>query len=307
MMQSAAEGVLLVAHGTVTDLDELAPFLTSIRRGRPPSDELIAEMRRRYTAIDRSPHLDTTSLQANLLARRIGRRVLTGMRFGSPSIEQSLRESAALGLEHLVVLPMAPYSVDLYAGEVRARYEAMRGLAPTARIRLSAVVPWGTKPSLVHAHASLIRTFAGDALDDGASLVLSAHSLPMRVIESGDSYAVEAAACASLIGDALGVESRLCFQSQGADGGRWLGPDIVDVVTELAESGQKHIVLAPFGFLCDHVETLFDLDIELKSVADRLGVRLRRVPALGVHAGLIDTLVELVIPVLSSAREAQFA
>jgi len=114
------------------------------------------------------------------------------------------------------------------------------------------------------------------------------------VIEAGDSYAREVESSKEAIARAIGLEVELGFQSQGADGGRWLGPDLTDVVSSLVARGQRHIVVAPFGFLCDYVETLYDLDIELRRHTDALGLTLDRVPALGLHPRLITTLVELV-------------
>lgn len=296
---SDIDGVLVVAHGTIADLDELPAFLTSIRRGRPPGEALIQEMRRRYSAIRGFPLLTTTRAQAEALSLRIGKPVLVGMRFGEPSIERALRQFEQGGAQQLLILPIAPYSVNLYAQEVRTRYRVLQAQgdqASAARraIRLDSVEPWGSHPGLVEAHVNAIRRFASAPLARGASVVLSAHSLPSHVIEAGDRYGVEVEACARSIEKALGHEIRLGFQSQGKDGGRWLGPDLKEVVSDIAASGQRCIVVAPFGFLSDHVETLYDLDVELREYTDSLGVELVRVPALGVDSGLVDTLVELV-------------
>jgi protoporphyrin/coproporphyrin ferrochelatase len=286
-------GVLLVAHGTVTDLDEIDEFLTAIRRGRPPTVELAREIRRRYEAIGGSPLLATTNEQARLLSARLNRPVLVGMRFGSPSLEQALDRATHLGLRRLVVLPMAPYSVGLYFDEARARHRAVAAVTNDHGLELLPASAWGSHPRLVQAHVEMIRRFAGEAIAEGAKVVLSAHSLPTRVIEGGDQYANEIAHAANAIGAALGVPVELGFQSQGADGGRWLGPDLKSIVRALAAGGTTKVVVAPFGFLCDHVETLFDLDIELRAYAEALGVDLCRVPALGVQTSLIDTLVDV--------------
>jgi protoporphyrin/coproporphyrin ferrochelatase len=294
MTHSAELAVLLVAHGTVTVLEEMEDFLTSIRRGRAPTPELVAEMRHRYQAIGGSPLLATTKQQASALSERLGRAVLVGMRFGRPSIEQALADAEQLALRRLAVVPLAPYSVNLYFDEVCSRYRAMSEVSNSHNLRLQTVEPWGNHPGLVRAHADLIRSFAGEAIDQGAALVLTAHSLPLRVIEAGDAYAHEVVKSAASIGAALGSSYSLAYQSQGADGGRWLGPDLKQVVNSLAASGRTQVVVAPFGFLCDHVETLFDLDIELRAHAEALGIRVCRVPALGMHPLLIDTLVDLV-------------
>jgi ferrochelatase len=294
MTHSAVEGVVLIAHGTVTKLEQMTEFLTAIRRGRPPSAQLVAEMRHRYEAIGGSPLLDTTNRQASTLSQRLGKPVFVGMRFGHPSIEQALTQAGQAGVRRLVVVPLAPYSVQLYVEEVRARLRAMPTVALDDGLQLLGVSPFGTHADLIRAHKELIREFAGEVIDAGASLVLSAHSLPMRVIDMGDCYASETRQSAVAIGAALGVPIELAYQSQGADGGDWLGPDLKDVVNKLAAGGAKRLVVAPFGFLSDHVETRFDLDIELKAHTDALGIGLCRVPALGPHSALIDALVDLV-------------
>ncbi|HEY5958087.1 MAG TPA: ferrochelatase [Polyangiaceae bacterium] len=308
MTHPRAEGVMLVAHGTVASLDEMVDFLTAIRRGRPPTPALVEEMCRRYGAIGGSPLLSATQRQAEALAEKVRTLVVVGMRFGRPTIEDALREAARMRIERLVVVPMAPYSVALYFGEVRGRRwalspEALEFSAETSQLpfELLAIPPWGTHPLLVQAHAEQIQEYAGDALARGASLILSAHSLPMRTIEIGDQYAREVAESAEALGRRLGCQFSLAFQSQGADGGKWLGPDLNDVVRAHAERGVSEIVVAPFGFLCDHVETLFDLDVELKSKTDALSVKLVRVPALGTHATLIAALAELVAQALAPA------
>lgn len=297
---NAIDGVLVVAHGTITDLKQLPSFLTAIRRGRAPSEALLAEMQHRYSTIDGFPLLTTTLAQAEALSRRIGKPVLAGMRFGEPSIESALRQFALLGKRRLLTLPLAPYSVNLYAREVQVRYDAMPSppeLPGTGeRLSFHSVAPWGAHPGLIAAHVELIRTTAADAIRQGASVVLSAHSLPMQVIEAGDCYAREIETCARAIERSLGQAVHLCFQSQGKDGGRWLGPDLRDVVSDLVARGQKQIVVAPFGFLVDQLETLYDLDIELRAQTNALGAVLVRVPALGLHSQLIDTLTELASP-----------
>jgi protoporphyrin/coproporphyrin ferrochelatase len=302
MMTGTTDGVLIVAHGTVTDLSEMEGFLTAIRRGRRPSAELVREMCQRYGAIGGSPLLTTTIEQARALSDKIEKPVLVGMRFGQPSIEQALAEAARLSLRNLVVLPMAPYNGGLYVAEVQARRREITA-SESAMPRLLTVPDWGSHPGLIEAHVARIRGSAFELLARGAALVLSAHSLPMRVIEDGDRYADAVRQGADAIGAALGVDVELAFQSQGADGGRWLGPDLSEVVGRLAANRRFQVVVAPFGFLCDHVETLFDLDIELCRYARTVGVEICRVPALGSHPKLIETLAVLVENALTAPND----
>jgi protoporphyrin/coproporphyrin ferrochelatase len=300
MIQPTREGVLLVAHGTVSNPDEMEGFLTAIRRGRRPSPKLLHEMQRRYALIGGSPLLATTNAQAAALAKKIGRPVFVGMRFSRPSIEQAIAEAMRLELDRLAVVPLAPFSVPIYFNEVVVRCDATLGSnVGSARPQLVSAAPWGNHPSLVGAHAALIRESAGSLLDQGCPLILSAHSLPMQIIDAGDPYAVELAQCAEAIGAAIGVPHILAYQSQGADAGRWLGPSVGETVRDLAAQGVKRVVVAPFGFLCDHVETLYDLDVELRSQANILGVELFRVPAVGISPIFIDALAEIAVATLA--------
>ena len=286
-------GVLLVGHGTVKSVDELPDFLLAIRRGRPPSADLIAEMRHRYKAIGGSPLLKMTESQGHALSRVLGCPVYVGMRFCQPSIEDAYRSALSDGIEWLSVVPMAPYNALAYSDETARRIGA---LAPetNSKIQLLNVPDWGNLPELIQAHAENIRTHAQKELTSGAKLFLTAHSLPMRVINSGDPYGSLTAAAANSIGKSLGLDYELCYQSVGADGGDWLLPSLSERITIAAQTGVKNVVVVPFGFLCDHVETLYDLDIELRTQTNALNLELTRVPALGVHPGLIQTLASLV-------------
>ncbi len=290
-MPSATSGrnaVLLVAHGTIEDLSDLGAFLTRIRHGRAPSPELVEEVTRRYSLIGRSPLLDVTRAQGEALAQALGLPVLVGMRLWDPSVEAALLEAGRAGIERLCVLPLAPFSVHVYqqAAERSARELRERG----ERVpELVAVEPWGEHAAFVAAHADQISAHA----PADASLVLTAHSLPSRAIASGDPYDTLARRSADAIGQKLGRAYRVAYQSQGADGGDWLGPDLKSALEALRREGVSRVALAPFGFLTEHVETLYDLDVEARAWASALGLELTRVPAIGTHPGLIQALAEV--------------
>lgn len=281
MTFAADTGVLLVAHGTVEDLDDLAAFVARIRHGRPAPPGLVAELRHRYEAIGGSPLLRITREQAQALARRLDVPVLVAMRLWSPGVEQALAGAAALGLRRLVLIALAPFSQHVYWSA--AREAAERAGTGVELLRTDA---WGEEPEFVEAQVDLIQRHA----PEGAALVLSAHSLPRAVIERGDPYAQLVEASARAITARLGRPSQLCYQSQGADGGDWLGPGVRETLTALAGRGQLSVAWAPVGFLADHVETLYDLDVEAGGIARELGITLHRVPALNLHAGLIGAL-----------------
>jgi ferrochelatase len=283
------QGALLVAHGTVSDLDEIPAFLARIRHGRPAPPELVAETRRRYRLIGNSPLLEVTLDQAARVESLVGMPAFVGMRLSDPSVESALTKAAELGVERLAVVPLAPFSVHVYGAHVEKVAKELR--ARGARVpALVMTPPWGTHEALVRAHADAIFPHLGpDTL-----LVLTAHSLPLSVISAGDGYQTQVEASAQAIGAALGVEYELAYQSQGFDGGQWLGPTLDATLERAGERGVKRVVVAPFGFLGEHVETLYDLDIEARALAEKLRLEFVRVPALGVAPGLIDALSDLV-------------
>jgi protoporphyrin/coproporphyrin ferrochelatase len=287
-------GALLLAHGTVSDLDEIPAFLTRIRHGRPPPAELVAETRRRYQLIGKSPLLEVTREQAAQVESRIGLPVLVGMRLSAPSVETAMERAVALGLERLAVVPLAPFSVHVYEGDAERVASGLRERGVRVP-ELHLAPPWGTHDALVRAHAQTIQPH----LKPGTLLVLTAHSLPLSVIREGDAYQTQVQASARAIGAALGVEAELAYQSQGFDGGEWLGPSLLETLERARERGVRRVAVAPFGFLGEHVETLYDLDIEARAQADALGLELIRVPALGAAPGLVDALEDLVRRCLS--------
>jgi ferrochelatase len=285
---SEGDAVLLVAHGTVSRIDDIPAFLSRIRGGRPVSDLLVAEVRRRYQLIGKSPLLDVTRAQAAALEQRLGIPVLVGMRLWDPSIEDALEEAAQRGIRRLVMIALAPFSVHVYwQALLRAKDTVFgNGRVPPTLLR---VEPWGTQAQFVRAHADLIAKH----VPADVPLVLTAHSLPTLAIRNGDPYFTQVSESAAAIAGALGRDYDLAFQSQGADGGDWLGPDLNTILAELREEGATDVAIAPFGFLAEHVETLYDLDVEAKELAESLGLSLLRVPAIGLAEGLIDALEKL--------------
>ena len=288
----AKAGVLLVAHGTVSNLDDLGAFVARIRHGRPAPAGLVEELRRRYEAIGgSSPLLATTREQAQVLSKRLEAPVLVAMRLWDPGVEQALEAAQALGLERLVVIALAPFSQHVYweaAVKVARSKETSVTLVPSPA--------YAEEPAFVAAHAALIERHA----PPGASVVLSAHSLPKIAIERGDPYARLVSASAAAVSARLGRPAQLCYQSQGADGGEWLGPTVRETLGALASAGERVVAWAPFGFLADHVETLYDLDVEAQAIARELSLSLVRVPALNLDPGLTEALATVAIRSIST-------
>lgn len=282
------DGVLLVAHGTVENLDDLPEFLARIRGGRPAPEGFVAELRRRYEAISGSPLLAITKSQALHLAERLGVPVLVGMRLWDPSVEGALVEAQRSGLERLAVIPLAPFSVHVYwqAAQKSQAVARDKGLSTP---ELVSAPPWGTHPGFVEAQAELVRAHA----HPDARIVLTAHSLPLVALRAGDPYERLVRESAEAIGAHIRRPFDLAFQSQGEGSAEWLGPDLATVLRRVRDEGVSRVALAPFGFLAEHVETLYDLDIEARKIAGELGLAFERVPALGTARGLIDALEDL--------------
>lgn len=291
-MKHPHDGVLLLAHGTIHDVSQLPDFLKSVRRGRPAPEALVAEMRHRYEAIGGSPLLRYTEAQAQGLQVRLGLPVQVAMRLWSPRVEDVLPSLLARGVNRVCLLPLAPFSVEVY---VEAAKQAAGSLGEG--VTWVSVGAWGSDPGFIASHVALIaRHVPADV-----PLVLTAHSLPTRVITMGDRYAVEVEACVAAIARGLGREVRLAYQSQGADGGEWLGPQLSDVLAEVASDGASRVAIAPVGFLADHVETLYDLDVEASAECAHLGLILTRVPALNTEPAFLDALAALARRTLTQA------
>jgi len=311
MSNEPRTGILLVAHGTVSDLADLPAFVARIRHGRPPPPGLVAELTRRYEAIGGSPLLRVTEDQARALEARTGLPVLLGMRLWQPSVEAAYHRAAERGIARLVLVPLAPFSVGVYGAAALRSLESVRAELGQATPELVVCEPWGAEPEFVEAQCAALRApLRIDSRD--SAVVLTAHSLPRAAIRAGDRYQAEVEASARAIAERLGRSCELAYQSQGADGGEWLGPDLRQTFQRLAGAGVRQITLSPFGFLADHVETLYDLDIEARGWASALGLGFERVPALNTAPGLIEALSAVALraahapssPATSSAGQA---
>lgn len=295
--------VLLIAHGTVNSVDELPEFLKNIRRGHAAPPELLAEVRRRYEAIGGSSPLNAINQEvAKRLELRLGLPVRIANRQFYPYPKDVLPELVALGVKRLIVVPLAQHSAPLYGESVKAA--VVEGGLP---LEVFTAPNWGLLPELTEAFARSIVTTLDKvpaAQRERTSLLLTAHSLPLSVIEAGDPYEIEfrasAAAVASRVRELAPhhfLDHFLAFQSQGMSsgpGGRpmvWLGPELRATLRLLKECGRTDVVIAPIGFLADHVEILYDLDIEARAWASEVDLRIHRTPSLNASDGLLDALV----------------
>jgi ferrochelatase len=285
-------GVVLLAHGTPESLDDMPEYLTLVRGGRAPSPELIEEMRHNYAAIGgRSPLTAITRTQADALARALGdgTRVFVGMRNWRPFIADALRDARAAGLTELVALPLAPQYSTLSVAKYRDATEASRPEGLVLRF----VEPWHDHPGLLDAFAEKVKEALLRSPAD--AVVFTAHSLPRSVIDAGDPYPDEVLATARGVALRAGLDDlRLAWQSAGRTNEPWLGPTLGEELGALAAVGARRVLVAPIGFVADHTEILFDIDVQAREAARAAGIRLQRTASLNDSPRFIATLADLV-------------
>ena len=284
-------GVLLMAHGTPSSMAEMPEYLRLVRGGRPPSPELIAEMRHNYEAIGgRSPLTDITNRQADALRARLGADVpvAVGMRNWRPFIKDALDDLATAGVRHTIGIPLAPQFSTL---SVQKYVDAAVAALPPG-MRFEAVPSFHVHPLLLQAFAERIREARPQADED---IVFTAHSLPARVIEAGDTYAQEVADTARGVAERAGITGYLtAYQSAGRTPEPWIGPDLGKLINDRAAAGMRRLLVVPIGFVCDHTEILFDIDLQAAATARACGVTLRRTASLNTSRTFIAMLEELV-------------
>jgi ferrochelatase len=284
-------GVLLMAHGTPSSLDQMSEYLALVRGGRPPSAELVQEMRHNYEAIGgRSPLTDITLAQADALRSVLGPDipVAVGMRNWHPFIKDALAELAGAGVSRVIGIPLAPQFSTLSVQKYNDA--AIAALAPA--VRFEPVDSYHTHPLLLKAFAERLR--AAQPRPDEL-VVFTAHALPARVIQSGDPYAVEVAETAAGVAERAGVTRyRQVFQSAGRTPEPWIGPDIGELIDEESGRGTRKFLVVPIGFVCDHTEILFDIDLQAARTAREFATSLRRTESLNTSSTFIALLEALV-------------
>jgi ferrochelatase len=294
-----ADAVLLMAYGSPDRLDQVEAYYTDIRRGSPPPPHLLEELLGRYRAIgggsplSRIVEAQRVAVEAELAARGRPLRVYAGMRHIEPRIGRIVEGMAADGVERFAAIALAPQKSSNAAGYRRAVDAALAGLGEGAP-SLSYVDSWYDQPRFIEALVATTREALARFPDPAAVRVMfTAHSLPARVVAEGDPYPQELAGTAALVADRLGLASYdFAFQSAGRTGEPWLGPDILDEIRQLAFEGVRELVIRPVGFVADHLEVLYDIDIEAQAVAREAGIRLERARSMNTDpifiAGLAD-------------------
>jgi ferrochelatase len=286
--------VILMAYGSPSAPEDIAAYLSDIRGGRPVSEEATEELAERYRRIGRSPLDEVTEAQRAALQRELRLPVYVGMKHWRPRIAEAADAALAGGAETVVGLVLAPHYSRLSIGEYRGRLEA--GL--DGRAELVFVDSW-------HDHPPFLSVLADRVRGTGAHVVFTAHSLPARILDDGDPYRDQLLETARLVAERAALERwSFAFQSASETGEPWLGPDLLDELDTLHSRGVRRVLVAPIGFVSDHLEILWDIDVEARHRAAELGLELDRIESLNDDPAFIRGLAELVrkvLPVPSNA------
>jgi protoporphyrin/coproporphyrin ferrochelatase len=274
-----------MAYGSPSRAEDVGAYFVDIRGGRPVSPEAVAELAERYRRIGgTSPLNEVTERQRAALQRELGIPIYIGMRHWTPRISEAAERALAEGAERIVGLVLAPHFSHMSIGGYHRQLEQ----ALEARAELVFIASY-------HAYEPLIDLLASRVAGTDAHVVFTAHSLPERILDEGDPYKDQLLETSRLVADRAGVERwSFAFQSASATGEPWLGPDILEELDRLHSDGVRKILVAPIGFVADHLEILWDLDIEAREKAAELGLELDRTESLNDDPAFIAVLAGLV-------------
>ena len=301
-MAEGVTGVLVMAYGTPAGPDEVSTYYTHIRRGRPPSAEQLADLMGRYEAIGGiSPLAARTRAQADGLQRTLDTeagagsyRVARGNKHAAPFIEDGVAELGEAGVDRIVGLVLAPHYSALSVGEYHERAER------TSSLPYVGIDSWHLEPGLVALLADRVGVSFRHLVAGGArsvEVLFTAHSLPERILAMGDPYPRQLEETAAAVAGAVGLDHwRVAWQSAGRTPDPWLGPDIGEVIRTLPDERADidAVVVCPAGFVSDHLEVLYDVDIEARRVASEAGLRLARTESLNDDPAFLAVLAGVV-------------
>lgn len=302
-MTTVPTGVLLMAYGTPETLDQVEPYFTHIRGGRTPSPESVARLQGRYARVGgRTPLLGITRAVAGALSSELAReggdyRVYVGMKHWHPFIADTMRTMWDDGIERMIAVALAPHFSRISIGGYRkAVDEGQRGLA--SPIEAAFIERWHAQPEFIAMMAGLVDEGLGrfpERERAAVRAVFSAHSLPERIRTWDDPYERELLESSAAVAARVGLRDwRFAWQSAGDTGEPWIGPDILDYLDRLHAEGVRNVLQIPIGFVCDHLEILWDIDVEAKQKAAALGMTLHRTALPNVRPDFIRALVAVV-------------
>ncbi len=292
-------GVLVMAYGGPNNLEEVEPYLLNVRGYRPTSPEIIHEVRERYREIGgRSPILEQTQSQADALENALNTngstyKAFVGMRHWHPYIKDVLADMQEQGIERAVGIVMAPHYSRMSIGAYYQRLEEANSPIEFARIE-----NWHLQPGYIQALASRVREALErfpEEVRREVPVIFTAHSLPEKILEWNDPYPSQLRETVSAVMEQLGSQPyEFAYQSAAISTIPWLGPDAGEVIERLVSEGRKHILLCPIGFVCEHVEILYDIDIVYRNLANSLGVHLERIEMLNTAPPMIEGLAQVI-------------
>jgi ferrochelatase len=286
--------VVLMAYGSPDRLEDIPAYLADIRGGRPSPPGLADHLVERYRRIGGSPLNEITERQRAALERELGLPTYVGMKHWSPRIRDAVERALDRGGERLVGLVLAPHYSKLSIGGYRSRLEA----ALADRAELVFIESW-------HDHEPFIDVVADRLRGAPAHVVFTAHSLPQRLTE-GDPYEEQLRETGRLVAERAGLDSwSTAFQSESDTGGKWLGPDILEELRALSTRGVDRVLIAPVGFVSDHLEILWDLEVEAHETAEELGIELERMPSLNDDPAFIRALATLVSDAIAAPNRIE--
>jgi protoporphyrin/coproporphyrin ferrochelatase len=277
-------GILCMAYGSPAGDADIEAYYTHIRGGRTPSAEALAELTGRYSAIGGSPLTETTRAQAAAIGDRLGLPSFVGMKHASPFIADGAAEAKKAGIRRLVGLPLAPHFADISVGGYQ------RTLAMAWDGELIFVPGFHDHPAFIAA----VRVVLAEALAESRPdrLIFTAHSLPARIVAEGDGYYDRLLESCRLVEQGLDLPPwEFAFQSASTTGEPWLGPDLLQAIDR---SGARDVLVCPIGFVADHLELLYDLDVEAQAFARTRGIRIRRTVAFNNRPEFIDAMAAVV-------------
>jgi protoporphyrin/coproporphyrin ferrochelatase len=279
------DAVVLMAYGSPSGPEDVRPYLEDVRGGRPVSDEAVEELAERYRRIGgRSPLDDVTEAQRAALEQELGVPVFVGMKHWRPRIAEAVEAALATGATRIVGLVLAPHYSGMSIGGYRERLEE----ALAGRAELVLVESWHDEPAFVEVLAERVR-------GTGAWVVFTAHSLPERILADGDPYRDQLLETSRLVAEKAGLERwSFAFQSASSTGDPWLGPDVLDELARLRAEGVERVLVEPIGFVSDHLEILWDLDVEARERAGELGLEWARTESLNDDPAFVHALADLV-------------
>lgn len=299
-------GVLLLAHGSPDNVSDIPEFLLQVTGGRPLPANVVDEVRHRYSLIGRSPLTAITLKQGADLQRELQMPVYVGMRNWHPFIADAVAKMMDDSIQRAIVICLAPQNSRTSVGLYRRALES-KGSPPFAT---DFVDNWHDHPLLIRAFADRLKAGhdrACRAAGTKVPVVFTAHSVPQRTIAEGDPYEAQAKETAAMVAmetPSLSIDDwRFAFQSQGMSGGTWLGPTVEDTILDLQRQGHRGVFIQPIGFLCDHVEVLYDVDIAFRQFAEKQGMQLWRAQSLNDSPLLIAALADVVRSRMSPETE----